>query len=105
MDGYKFDLRVYVLVLSCDPLKIFMYKNGLVSFFLSTHIKETERGLIDNLFMTIRIHDLFMLCCACITVNEFVPDSFTVAPTTSISKFSDRARRKGIGGKATFYVI
>lgn len=30
IDGYKFDLRVYALVLSVDPLKIFMYKEGLV---------------------------------------------------------------------------
>ena len=32
MDGYKFDLRIYVLVTSCDPLKIFIYKDGLVRF-------------------------------------------------------------------------
>ena len=31
MDGYKFDLRLYVLVSSCDPLKIFLYKDGLVN--------------------------------------------------------------------------
>ncbi|NWU43984.1 TTLL7 polyglutamylase, partial [Hylia prasina] len=30
MEGYKFDLRVYILVTSCDPLKIFLYHDGLV---------------------------------------------------------------------------
>eukprot|EP01006_Ploeotia_vitrea_P025637 TRINITY_DN58539_c0_g1_i1.p1 TRINITY_DN58539_c0_g1~~TRINITY_DN58539_c0_g1_i1.p1 ORF type:complete len:1417 (-),score=160.11 TRINITY_DN58539_c0_g1_i1:52-4302(-) len=30
IEGYKFDIRVYVLVLSCDPLKILLYQNGLV---------------------------------------------------------------------------
>ncbi|DBA76353.1 TPA: hypothetical protein ACH3X1_010064 [Trebouxia sp. C0004] len=32
MNGFKFDLRVYVLVLACDPLRVFIYKEGLVRF-------------------------------------------------------------------------
>lgn len=30
LDGFKCDLRVYVLVTSCNPLRIFVYKDGLV---------------------------------------------------------------------------
>uniref|UniRef100_A0A8D0E3L1 Tubulin tyrosine ligase like 7 n=1 Tax=Salvator merianae TaxID=96440 RepID=A0A8D0E3L1_SALMN len=30
IEGYKFDLRVYILVTCCDPLKIFLYHDGLV---------------------------------------------------------------------------
>jgi hypothetical protein len=32
IDKLKYDIRLYVLILSCDPLKIFMYKEGLVRF-------------------------------------------------------------------------
>ena len=30
LDGYKFDMRLYVLITGCDPLRIFLYQDGLV---------------------------------------------------------------------------
>tara|TARA_B110000503_G_scaffold128798_1_gene200318 strand:- start:1849 stop:1965 length:117 start_codon:yes stop_codon:yes gene_type:complete len=32
IDGLKFDLRIYVLVAGVDPLRIFMYKEGIHVF-------------------------------------------------------------------------
>jgi tubulin polyglutamylase TTLL4 len=31
-NDYKYDLRIYVLITSFDPLKIYIHKNGLVRF-------------------------------------------------------------------------
>ncbi|XP_067101264.1 tubulin polyglutamylase ttll6 [Osmerus mordax] len=50
IDGYKFDLRIYVLVTSCDPFRIFMYKEGLARFCTSQY-NEPTNGNVENVCM------------------------------------------------------
>ncbi|KAL1458260.1 hypothetical protein WDU94_008422 [Cyamophila willieti] len=50
MDGYKFDLRVYVLITTIDPLRIFVYNNGLVRLATCPYIPPNFNNL-HNQFM------------------------------------------------------
>ena len=40
LGGYKYDLRLYVVVTSIDPLKVFLHKEGLVR--ICTHKYSTR---------------------------------------------------------------
>uniref|UniRef100_A0A6I8P394 Tubulin tyrosine ligase like 7 n=1 Tax=Ornithorhynchus anatinus TaxID=9258 RepID=A0A6I8P394_ORNAN len=50
MEGYKFDLRIYILVTSCDPLKIFLYHDGLVRMGTEKYSPPSDSNL-SQLYM------------------------------------------------------
>ncbi|KAM8729330.1 tubulin polyglutamylase ttll6 isoform 2-T4 [Acanthopagrus schlegelii] len=50
LDGFKFDLRIYVLVTSCDPFSIFMFKEGLARF-CTTRYNEPTHNNVDDVCM------------------------------------------------------
>ncbi|XP_033026394.1 tubulin polyglutamylase TTLL6 isoform X2 [Lacerta agilis] len=47
IDGFKFDLRIYVLVTSCEPLRVFLYKEGLARFATSAYSDPSHSNLDD----------------------------------------------------------
>ncbi|KAM9837877.1 tubulin polyglutamylase ttll6 [Aulostomus maculatus] len=47
IDGYKFDLRIYVLVTSCDPFSIFMFKEGLARFCTTKYTEPKNTNVED----------------------------------------------------------
>ncbi|KAJ4940623.1 hypothetical protein JOQ06_026920 [Pogonophryne albipinna] len=47
IDGFKFDLRIYVLVTSCDPFSIFMFKEGLTRFCTTKYNEPTQSNVED----------------------------------------------------------
>uniref|UniRef100_A0A5K3F6D2 SAM domain-containing protein n=1 Tax=Mesocestoides corti TaxID=53468 RepID=A0A5K3F6D2_MESCO len=50
IDGFKFDLRLYVLVTSIVPLRIFVFKDGLARFTTQPY-REPTAANVSNVFM------------------------------------------------------
>lgn len=53
IDGLKFDLRIYVLVTSCDPLRLFVYRDGLVRLATAPYLPPAQDNLhLLNMHLT-----------------------------------------------------
>eukprot|EP00826_Nyctotherus_ovalis_P008080 TRINITY_DN12088_c0_g1_i2.p1 TRINITY_DN12088_c0_g1~~TRINITY_DN12088_c0_g1_i2.p1 ORF type:complete len:581 (+),score=187.08 TRINITY_DN12088_c0_g1_i2:73-1815(+) len=50
IEGLKFDLRIYVLVYGCDPLRIFVYKDGLVRLATEQYVPPSSKTM-ENMYI------------------------------------------------------
>jgi len=50
IEGLKFDLRIYVLVYGCDPLRIYIFKEGLARLATEEYQAPTSENM-DNLYI------------------------------------------------------
>lgn len=59
IDGYKYDLRIYVAVISYDPLKVYIFDEGLVRFAtckFTTKLKEVKKRFIHLTNFSVNKH-------------------------------------------------
>jgi len=45
IDDLKFDLRIYVLVAGCDPLRLYVYNEGMGRFATEPYQQPTKENL------------------------------------------------------------
>jgi len=54
VNGHKCNIRLYAVVTSCNPLKIFLYSNGIVQLALEKYAEPDENNMVSE---TLRCFD------------------------------------------------
>eukprot|EP00002_Diphylleia_rotans_P023611 TRINITY_DN4646_c0_g2_i5.p1 TRINITY_DN4646_c0_g2~~TRINITY_DN4646_c0_g2_i5.p1 ORF type:complete len:914 (-),score=170.44 TRINITY_DN4646_c0_g2_i5:137-2878(-) len=93
IDGYKFDMRIYALVMSCDPLRIFLYKEGMGRFCTNPYQEPTLENL-ENVFMHLTNYSINKNNDKFIYTND--PESFGEGSKRTLSAMKSILEERGI---------
>ena len=63
IDGFKFDLRIYTLVTGCDPLRIFVFKEGLARFATSKYTEPNHHNVVSTTWYNTLVKKKILLNC------------------------------------------
>ena len=47
IDGFKCDMRIYVLVTACDPLRVFLFHDGLLRLSTEKYLMPSDSNLVS----------------------------------------------------------
>ena len=50
ISGYKSHIRLYALITSADPLRLFIYQDGLMQLATEKYLSPTEGNLVSRFF-------------------------------------------------------
>jgi tubulin polyglutamylase TTLL6/13 len=70
IDNLKFDLRIYVLICGIDPLRIYMYKDGIARFSTEEYEAPKKENL-SNFYMHLTNYAINKNNCGFHTENQF----------------------------------
>jgi len=96
VDGFKCDMRIYVLITSCDPLRIFLFNDGLLRMSTELYVSPTD----SNLVSTDVLHGNWGFCCCCcslsVSYSLLLSTRLTQFPSSTRGSHSDRERANSL---------
>lgn len=86
IDNLKFDLRIYALLLGVEPMRVFVFQEGIARFATEEYVGPTK-GNINNLFMHLTNYAINKKSDAFVQNEDEDDDSGTKRTLTSIFEY------------------